>query len=109
MKQLKNVFIVLISLFAMLGASSCSTTQNIINNKDPRIEIVNEKTIIFKDIVKIEIKTNKNDQITYVYDLRHSKLVKVARGSFEVNVQRGNYLIQSDKKITKTVYEIVIE
>ena len=109
MKQLKNVFIVLISLFVMFGASSCSTTQNITNNKDPRIEIVNEKTIIFKDIVKIEIKTNKNDQITYVYDLRHSKLVKVARGSFEVNVQRGNYLIQSDKKITKTVYEIVIE
>jgi len=112
MKQLKNVFVVLISLFVMLGASSCSTSKSMLKDKqeqDPRIEIVNEKTIIFKDIVKIEIKTNKNDQVTYVYDLRHSKLVKVARGSFEVNVQRGNYLIQSDKRITKTVYEIVIE
>ena len=110
MKQLKQICIVLISLFIMLVAPSCSTTKNVLNNKqDPRIEIVNEKTIIFKDIVKIEIKTNKVDQVTYVYDLRHSKLVKVARGSFEVNVSRGNYLIQSDKRITKTVYEIVIE
>jgi hypothetical protein len=110
MKQLKNAFIVLISMFIMFGASSCATSKNALNNtQDPRIEVVNEKTIIFKDIVKIEIKTNKNDQVTYVYDLRHSKLIKVSRGSFEVNLPRGNYLIQSDKRITKTVYEIVIE
>ena len=79
------------------------------NKDDGRIEIVNEKTVIFKNVVKIEIKTNDDNQITYVYDLRHSKLVKVARGSFEVNLNRGDYLIQSDKKITKTVYEVIIE
>lgn len=110
MKHLKKICIVFISMVMILGMSSCSTSRNVLNNtQDSRIEIVNEKTIIFKDIVKIEIKTTKNDQITYVYDLRHSKLVKVARGSFEVNVPKGNYLIQSDKKITKTLYEIVIE
>lgn len=77
--------------------------------KDPRIDVVNETTVIFNDVIKIEIRTNKNDQVTYVYDLRHSKLVKVARGSFAVDVPRGNYLVQSDKKITKTIYEVVIE
>ena len=110
MKHLKKICLVFISMVMILGMSSCSASRNVLNNRqDSRIEIVNEKTIIFKDIVKIEIKTTKNDQITYVYDLRHSKLVKVARGSFDVNVPKGNYLIQSDKKITKTLYEIVIE
>lgn len=77
--------------------------------KNPKVEIVNETTVIFKDIVKIQIKTNEPNQITYVYDLRNSKLVKVARGSFEVNLPTGDYLVQSDKKITKTIYEVIIE
>lgn len=77
--------------------------------KDPRIDVVNETTVIFNDVIKIEIRTSKNDQVTYVYDLRHSKLVKVARGSFVVDLPRGNYLVQSDKRITRTVYEVVIE
>ena len=111
MRKFKKLFITfIVSLFVMFVAPSCSTSRNVLGAKqDPRIEVVNEKTIIFKDVVKIEIKTNKIDQVTYVYDLKHSKLVKVARGSFDVNVTKGNYLIQSDKKITRTVYEIVIE
>ena len=77
--------------------------------KDPRIDVVNETTVIFNDVIKIEIRTSKNDQVTYVYDLLHSRLVKVARGSFVVDLPRGNYLVQSDKKITRTLYEVVIE
>lgn len=77
--------------------------------KNPKVEIVNETTVIFKDVVKIRIKTNEPNQITYVYDLRNSKLVKVARGSFEVSLPIGDYLVQSDKKITKTIYEVLIE
>ena len=48
-------------------------------------------------------------QITYVYDLKHSKLVKIARGSFDIDLSRGNYLIQSNRKITKTVYDVILE
>ena len=77
--------------------------------KNPKVEIVNETTVIFKDVIKIQIKTNEPNQITYVYDLRNSKLVKVARGSFEIELHCGNYLVQSDKKITKTIYEVIIE
>jgi len=77
--------------------------------KNPKVEIVNETTVIFKDVVKIQIKTNEPNQITYVYDLRNSKLVKIARGSFEINLPIGDYLVQSDKKITKTIYEVLIE
>lgn len=78
---------------------------------NPQIEVVNETTVIFKDVVKIEVKTCRNceDQITYVYDLKHSKLMKVAKGSFEVDLPRGNYLIQSNKRITKTDYEVIVE
>jgi hypothetical protein len=77
--------------------------------KNPKVEVVNETTVIFKDVIKIQIKTNEQNQITYVYDLKNSKLVKVARGSFEIELHCGNYLVQSDKKITKTIYEVIIE
>lgn len=77
--------------------------------RDSRIEVVNDKTIIYKDVVKIEIRSNDKNQITYIYDLEHSKLVKVARGTFCVDLPRGNYLVLSDKRITKTVYEVIIE
>jgi len=79
---------------------------------DPRIEIVNETTVIFHNVVKIEIRNNSktaNEQVTYVYDLKKSNLIKVARGSFEVELPEGNYLIQSNKKITKMEYDIMIE
>lgn len=77
--------------------------------KNPKVEIVNETTVIFKDVIKISIKTTEPNQITYVYDLKNNKIVKIARGSFELDLPIGNYLVQSDKKITKTIYEVIIE
>ena len=101
----------LISLIMLCGFSSCATLQQT-NSKwinDPRVEVVNEQTVIFKDVVKIEIVTNNVGQVTYVYDLKHSKLVKVARGSFDIELSRGNYLIQSNRKITTTVYDVILD
>ena len=108
----KKLLVLLSFLFIMFSVSSIDAAQS---NKrkwferDSRIEIVNENTVIFKDVVKIEIKTTNRDQITYVYDLTHSKLIKVARGTFYVDLSRGDYLVQSDKRITKTVYDVIIE
>ena len=78
---------------------SCSTTQTINGKKkwyesDSRIEVINETTVIFKNVDKIEIKSNTSSLVTYVYDLNHSKLMKVARGSFNVNLSKGDYLVQ---------------
>lgn len=97
-------------LFLFIGLNACSVQKT--NHKwtqDPRLEVVNEQTVIFRDVVKIEIISNNPSQITYVYNLKHSRPVKTARSSFEVNVKRGDYLIQSNRKITKTQYEVVIE
>ena len=97
-------------LFVVVGLNACQVQK--INPKwtqDPRVEVVNEQTVIFRDVVKIEIISNNPMQVTYVYDLNHSRPVKTARSSFEVNVKRGDYLIQSNRKITKTQYEVVIE
>jgi hypothetical protein len=41
--------------------------------------------------------------------MKNSALIKVARGSFEVELPMGKYLVQSNKKITKMDYEIIIE
>ena len=109
MKKLFSIW--LISLIMLCGFSSCATLQET-NSKwinDPRVEVVNEQTVIFKDVIKIEIVTNNVAQITYVYDLKHSKLIKVARGSFDIELSRGNYLIQSNRKITKTVYDVILD
>lgn len=109
MKKLFSIW--LISLIMLCGFSSCATLKQP-NSKwinDPRVEVVNEQTVIFKDVIKIEIVTNNVAQVTYVYDLKHSKLVKVARGSFDIDLSRGNYLIQSNRKITKTVYDVILE
>ena len=92
---------------------SCSSVRTVGKQKwyerDSRIEVVNETTVIFKNVDKIEIKSNTSSLVTYVYDLNHSKLMKVARGSFNVNLSKGDYLVQSNKPITKTVYEVIIE
>jgi uncharacterized protein YrzB (UPF0473 family) len=77
--------------------------------KESRIEVVNEKTVIFKNVVKIEIITKDKNQITYVYDLKHSKMVIIAKGAFEIDTNMGDYLIQSSKKITKTEYDFIEE
>ena len=109
MKKLFSIW--LISLIMLCGFSSCATLKQT-NSKwinDPRVEVVNEQTVIFKDVIKIEIVTNNVGQVTYVYDLKHSKLVKVARGSFDIELSRGNYLIQSNRKITKTVYDVILD
>jgi len=109
---MKKLFSIgLISLIMLCGFSSCATLKQT-NSKwvnDPRVEVVNEQTVIFKDVVKIEIITSNTAQVTYVYDLKHSKLMKVARGSFDIDLSRGNYLVQSNRKITKTVYDVIIE
>lgn len=97
--------------------ASCATNE-VVGHRNKRwydnnskIEIVNDQTVIFRNVVKIEVKTCNecNTQLTYVYDLKHSKLVRVARGAFEVNVPIGDYLIQSNKKITKANYDVLIE
>ena len=107
MKKFINILAV---LFTVIGLNSCSTQKtNPRWVQDPRVEVVNEQTVIFRDVVRIEIISNNPSQITYVYDLKHSRPIKTARSSFEVNVKRGDYLIQSNRKITRTQYEIVIE
>ena len=108
---MKKFFNLLLVMFFVVGLTSCASTSRI-NNKwisDSRVEIVNEQTVIFRDVVKIEIYSNNPTQITYVYDLEHSKNVKIARGSFNVELKRGDYLIQSNRKITKTLYDVIIE
>ena len=109
---MKKYFLLMLSLlclnFITVDARTAKTGKRWFE-KDPRIEVVNETTVIFNNVLKIEIRTNCANQVTYVYDIKHSRLMKVARGSFEVDLPRGNYLVQSDKRITKTIYEVVIE
>lgn len=125
-KVMKRLLAVFIFAFALLF-NTTTTYAEIASNKelarverqlkknyknDPRIEIVNETTVIFHNVVKIEIKNKSNranEQVTYIYDMKNSTLIKVARGSFEVELPMGKYLVQSNKKITKMDYEIIIE
>ena len=123
---MKRLLVVFIFAFALLF-NTTTTYAEVASNKelarveqrlkkhyknDPRIEIVNETTVIFHNVVKIEIKNNSNrpnEQVTYIYDMKNSTLIKVARGSFEVELPMGKYLVQSNKKITKMDYEIIVE
>ena len=98
----------LCALFLLCASLTVPVSAEPVNGKGNGTELVTRKKKWFEKDPRIDV-VNKNDQVTYVYDLRHSKLVKVARGSFAVDVPRGNYLVQSDKKITKTIYEVVIE
>lgn len=107
MKKLGTLLLIFLITSSIIEANVIKKTKWY--QKDPRIEVVNESTIIFKDVVKIEIKTSDANQVTYVYDLKHSKLVKVARSSFCIDLPHGDYLVQSDKRITKTIYEVIIE
>ena len=104
----KLIYLITLLVFISCGSTKTTTKQKWYE-KDSRIEIVNETTVIFRDVDKIEIKGNTAGLITYVYDLTRSKSVKVARGSFKVELPKRDYLIQANKPITKTVYEVIIE
>jgi hypothetical protein len=109
MKKLFSTIMIL--CFLSLCFNSC-VIQKETNPKwvqDPRVEVVNSQTVIFRDVVKVEIITNNPSQITYVYDIRHFKPVQASKGSFAVDLKRGDYLIQSNRKITKTQYDVIIE
>lgn len=108
MNKFYNLILALIFVF---GLASCASLKQHEQKwvKDPRVEIVNEQTVIFRDVVKIEITSNNAAQTTYVYDLKRSKSVLVSKGSFTVDLKRGDYLIQSDRRITKTRYDVIIE
>lgn len=109
MKKLFSTIMIL--CFLALGFNSCAIQKNT-NPKwvqDPRVEVVNSQTVIFRDVVKVEIITNNPSQITYVYDIRHFKPVQATKGSFLIDLKRGDYLIQSNRKITKTQYDVIIE
>lgn len=108
MKKILTLFILLCFSISSFSAP-VSVRKKKWYEKNPKVEIVNENSVIFKDVVKIQIKTNEVNQITYVYDLKKSILIKVARGSFELNLPISDYLVLSNKKITKTVYEVIIE
>lgn len=107
----KRFFSFLFILCLMFTFNSCAIqkafkpkwTQN------PKIEIVNSQTVIFRDVVKVEIISNNPYQITYVYDLIRFKPVTVVKGSFNIDLKRGDYLIQSNRKITKTYYDVIVE
>ena len=100
---MKKIVKPLFALGLMLMATSCGVTKNAAN-----VEVVNEKTVILKDVDKIEIaaKNNRQNQATWVYDLDANRLVKVARGSFAIEVNKGKYLVQSEGRIAKASYEI---
>ena len=111
LNSMKKILFILISSILMI---SCTTANSIgIKPKwyqnDSRIEVVNETTVIFKDVDKIEIKSNNVGLVTYVYDLINYKPVKAVKGSFSVELPKGRYLVQSNKPITRTAYEVIIE
>ena len=66
---MKKLFSIgLISLIMLCGFSSCATLQQT-NSKwinDPRVEVVNEQTVIFKDVIKI---LRNKYGTTYAYDV----------------------------------------
>ena len=96
-------------LLCMFSGTGCTSSRLLSNST--QYEIVNDKTVIFRNVVKIEVQACNSceNQITYIYDLNNSKLVKVARGSFSIEVPNGNYLIQSDKRITNVDYKVLVE
>lgn len=99
----------LVSLLFILN--SCATQKQTKPKwtQNPKIEIVNSQTVIFRDVVKVEMFSNNPYQITYVYDLIRFKPVKTVKGTFTIDLKRGDYLIQSNRKITKTYYDVMVE
>ena len=109
---MKKIFLIMCLLSSFIFCNAEPSMYDRSNNKkakESRIEVVNEKTVIFKNVVKIEIITRDENQITYVYDLKKSKLVIVDKGSFKVDTNMGDYLILSSRKITKTEYDFIEE
>lgn len=107
----KKIFNLLFIVCLMFTLNSCAIQKQTKPKwvQNPKIEVVNDQTVIFRDVVKVEIITNNPYQITYVYDLIKFKSVKVVKGSFDIDLKRGDYLIQSNRKITKTYYNVIIE
>lgn len=101
-------FLMILALIATMS-TSFTTEAKAPKQINPKIEVVNDQTVIFKNVVKIELFTVFFDQTTYIYDLKHGKLITVANGTFAIELPMGDYLVQSNKKITRTNYEVIEE
>lgn len=106
---MKKIFLSLLLMLSVscLAGENSSTVQNS-NMVDATVEQVNDSTVVYRNIERLEIYQAETN-IIYVYDLKSSKLISVNRGYFSISLAKGDYMIVSTTPFTKAKTEAISE
>lgn len=110
MKKVLLALALMLSVTCLAGEKS-STVHNS-NNIDATVELVNDSTLVYRNIDRLDVfqnsKTN-NIGTVYIYKLDTSELVAVYKGDFSIELAKGDYLIISTKPFTSAKTETILD
>ena len=110
MKKVLLALALMLSVTCLAGEKS-STVHNS-NNVDATVELVNDSTLVYRNIDRLDVfqtsRTN-NTGIVYIYKLDTSELVAAYKGDFSINLAKGDYLIISTKPFTSARAESLLD
>lgn len=104
MKKTLLALAMFLSMTCVAGTKSSTVHSNV--DSVAKIEQVNDSTVIYRNINRIEIKQSKNN-IVYIYKMDTSKLVAANSGSFTVDLVEGDYLVMSTKPFTSAKSDVI--
>ena len=105
MKKLLLVLALSLSISCFAGERTSTVHKS--NEDTTKVELVNDTTLVYYNIDKLDIVQTEKSSIVYVYSLDTSKLVAAEHGSFSVDLTRGNYLVISTKPFTSAKTKVI--
>lgn len=110
MKKVLLALALMLSVTCLAGEKS-STVHNS-NNVDATVELVNDSTLVYRNIDRLDVFQNSrtnNIGIVYIYKLDTSELVATYKGDFSIELAKGDYLIISTKPFTSARTETILD
>ena len=107
MKKLLLVLTLMLSITCFAGEKS-STVHNS-NNDTTTLELVNDSTLVYYNIDRLDITQKGRSGIVYIYKLDTSELVAAKVGDFTIDLRKGNYLVISTKPFTSAKAKVIEE
>lgn len=107
MKKVLLVLTLMLSIACFAGEKS-STVHNS-NNDTTTLELVNDSTLVYYNIDRLDITQKGRSGIVYIYKLDTSELVAAKVGDFTIDLRKGNYLVISTKPFTSAKAKVIEE
>lgn len=102
---MKKLLLTLVSAIVFIFAyAETSTTTNVCKiDNSMHVRQINDSTILYRNVDKIQIITN-SDATTKIFDARNH-MIYCQPGSFVIQLEQGDYTVVSNKKFAAAQYK----